>query len=122
MTGAMPFDIYLKRMQGLQRKPVLVVGNRRKILSHAVENQLPAIIITGLESATNSIRDFSDYRGSVYLSRTDSAESIRLLRLSVPVSTIANTSQPRIQSSESFDEAKQRLMGFRIPGASGIRR
>jgi manganese-dependent inorganic pyrophosphatase len=116
MTGAMPFDIYLKRMQGLQRKPVLVVGNRRKILSHAVENQLPAIIITGLESAEELDTDFSDYRGSVYLSRTDSAESIRLLRLSVPVSTIANTSQPRIQSSESFDEAKQRLMASEYRG------
>ncbi len=110
MTGAMPFDIYLKRMKGLEKKPVLVVGNRRKILSHAVENQLPAIIITGLESADELDTDFSSYRGFVYMSRTDSAESIRLLRLSVPVSTIANTSQPRVQRSQSFEEVKQQLM------------
>jgi manganese-dependent inorganic pyrophosphatase len=116
MTGAMPFDIYLKRMESLEKKPVLVVGNRQKILSHAVENQLPAIIITGLESADELATDFSSYRGSVYLSRTDSAESIRLLRLSVPVSTIVNTNQPRVQKNEGFEEIKQRLMASEYRG------
>ncbi|AHC15705.1 putative manganese-dependent inorganic diphosphatase [Salinispira pacifica] len=116
MTGAMPFDIYLKRMKRLEQKPILVVGNRRKILEHAVNNQLPAIIITGVEDSAELDTDFSSFQGSVYLSGTDSAESIRLLRLSVPVHTIVNRNQPRVGKDESFEDVKRQLMSSEFRG------
>ncbi len=116
MTGSMPFDVYLQRIKVMKQKPLLVVGNRRRILSHAVQHQLPAIIITGVDNPSELDTDFSGFRGSVYLSRTDSAESIRLLRLSVPVATIANRSQPRIQKNESYEGVKQKLMNSDFRG------
>lgn len=110
MTGAMPFDVYLTRMNDLMTKPILVVGNRQKILQHAIENELPAIVITGLDDPDQLSVDISAYPGTVFLSNADTAESIRLLRMSVPVYTIANKSLPKVQQDMGFEEAKHLLM------------
>jgi manganese-dependent inorganic pyrophosphatase len=116
MTGAMPYDVYLTRMQDVGLKPILVVGNREKILSHAIENQLPAIVITGLDDPSQLAVDVSAYEGTVFLSNADTAESVRLLRMSVPVYTIANTSIPKIQQDMDFEEAKHLLMDSEYRG------
>jgi len=106
MSGAMPYLVSVSRLSRLKVLPLLVVGNRKEILQFAVENQLPAIIITGLEKGELPAIDFSDYKGNVFISGADTAESIRLLRLSSPVKTIMNTDLPRVNAKTSFDEAK----------------
>lgn len=115
MSGAMPYLVSVSRLSKLKQLPLLVVGNRKEILQFAVENQLPAIIITGLEKGDMPAIDFSDYEGNVFISEADTAESIRLLRLSSPVKTIMNTELPRVPAATSFDEAKMLLnhSGFR---------
>lgn len=116
MTGAMPYDVYLTRMQDVGLKPILVVGNREKILSHAIANQLPAIVITGLDDPSQLAVDVSTYEGTVFLSNADTAESVRLLRMSIPVYTIANTVIPKIQQDMDFEEAKHLLMDSEYRG------
>ena len=116
LAGAMPFIVYLNWSQSFTEKPILVVGNRQKILEHALSNQLPAIIVTGVNSPDELEVDFSQYSGSIYLSDSDSAESIRLLRMSIPVNTVMNREHPRVQKTESFEAVKRLLMDSEFRG------
>lgn len=110
MTGAMPHRVFEERLKKLSQKPVLIVGNRPKILQTAVEEQLPAIVITGLSNNEQLEVDYSNYRGSIFLSESDTAESIRLLRLSTLVERIMDKSVPRLTTELSVEEGKRKLM------------
>lgn len=110
MTGAMEFDVYCKRLDNLLPElPLLVVGNRVQHLRYAVENQFPAIILTGLEPGERVDVDFSSYTGVVYQSYEDTAETIRLLRMSLPVHRLILSEPPRIEIDDLFDDAKRTL-------------
>ena len=111
MTGAMEFDVYCSRLNSLLPDlPVLVVGNRRKHLEYAVENQFPAIIITGLGNDEPIEVDLGTYRGIVYKSYEDTAETIRLLRMSLPVRRLLASAPPRVEIDDLFEDAKRMLM------------
>ena len=116
MTAAMPYDDYVQRMKDMPMKPVLVVGNRQRILEHALTQELPAIVITGLDDPKALTVDISGFSGTVFLSNADTAESVRLLRMSIPVSAISNTDLTRIQADMDFDEAKHLLMSSEYRG------
>jgi manganese-dependent inorganic pyrophosphatase len=98
-------------MERLSKKPLLIVGNRSEILSYAVEQGFPGIVITGLESDSELEVSFSTYEGVVFLSETDTAESIRLLRLSTDIDMLVDRSVPRLEHDTAFDEAKAQLLG-----------
>lgn len=116
MAGAMPYEIYTRRIQEMSEKPVLVVGNRPKILEHAVACELPAIVIAGLDDPDDLLVDVSNYTGTIFISSADTAESLRLLRMSVPVYTICNTGLPAVQFETDFEEAKHKLMNSEYRG------
>ncbi len=112
MTGAMPYEISLKRIKALLPvKPVLVVGMRKDLIDHAVDHQLPAIILTGYDEGDRIDYDFSRYEGSVFVSYQDTAETIRLLRLSIPIKNLLSDSLPRLQANDLFDDALNTLVG-----------
>jgi manganese-dependent inorganic pyrophosphatase len=110
MTGAMPHRVFEERLKKLTQKPVLVVGNRPKILELAVQEQIPAIVVTGLSKDEPLDVDYSSFKGSIFLSETDTAESIRLLRLSTYVERIMDKTVPRLDSKLSIDEGKRKLV------------
>lgn len=116
MTGSMPQDRAIEIISSLETPPLLVVGNRREILAHAVTAQLPALVITGLRVNEELSVDLSSFRGSVYISDTDTAETIRLLRLSSPVRTIMDTDVPRLSQTTPFDQAKTDLLNSKYRG------
>ena len=117
MTGAMPVEISRERIEALKPdKPLLVVGLREDLIDFAIENAFPAIILTGVEDDTRLPVDFSNYEGTVYISKADTAETIRLLRLSAPVNDILNAEPEIIQADTSFDEAKNLLVNSRYRG------
>jgi manganese-dependent inorganic pyrophosphatase len=106
----MEFDIYCKRLKTLLPKlPVLVVGKKRRHLEYAIENQFPAIILTGLEKGESLDIDYSNFKGIIYQSYEDTAETIRLLRMSLPVHQLLQKEPPHIQNDELFDDAKRML-------------
>jgi manganese-dependent inorganic pyrophosphatase len=115
-TGAMPIQRSFERMERISRAPLLIVGNRPEIIEYAVAHAFPAIVITGLEAAEELEVDFSGYGGSVYLSETDTAESIRLLRLSSEIDMITDRDVPRLEHTTPFDEAKAQLLGSEYRG------
>lgn len=116
MTGAMPLDISMKRIESLlPKKPLMVVGMRKDLIDHAVLNQFPAIILTGYHEGEDIPYDFSSFRGCVFVSYMDTAETIRLLRLSVPVKNILSHDLPKLQADDLFDDSLECLIdsGYR---------
>ena len=117
MTGAMPYEISKERINAmLPLKPVLVIGLREDILRFAVKEQFPAIILTGMSRDEEIPIDFSDYHGSLYISHSDTAETIRLLRLATPLKSVINNNPDILDSHESFDEAKTTLVNSTLRG------
>jgi manganese-dependent inorganic pyrophosphatase len=117
MTGAMEFEVYCSRLEALLPDlPVLVVGNRRKHLQYGIDHQFPAIIITGLLPNEQIEADYSNYRGIIYKSYEDTAETIRLLRMSLPVRRLVSSTPPRVDVDDLFDDAKRMLMESEFRG------
>ena len=117
MTGAMPYEISKERInQMLPLKPLLVIGLREDILQFAVEEQFPAIILTGMSRDEKISVDFSKYKGTLFISHSDTAETIRLLRLSTPLKNVMNRDPESLRSDQSFDEAKTTLVNSRLRG------
>ena len=114
MIGAMNVESSLARIDSCPEKPVLIVGKRPDILAHAIARDLPAIILVGVDR--ESAPDFSSYNGTVFLSRSDTAESARLLRLSVPVRVITNREPITLAHDALFDEAKSTLLNSELRG------
>jgi manganese-dependent inorganic pyrophosphatase len=116
MTGAMPSERSIELTKNVPEKPLLVVGNDAEILQYAIDAQLPALIVTGLREGEEVAADLDDFEGSIYLSATDSAETIRRLRLTSPVETIMDTEVPRLQANTPFDQAKSELINSKYRG------
>lgn len=117
MTGVMPLDVSVERIKELgTEKPLLVMGLREDLLAHGVESQFPAIVITGMTRDGKIPVDLSRYEGTVYISQTDTAETIRLLRLSAPLKNIIDRNPPHLESTISFDEARDELLKSPLRG------
>ncbi|MDC7224063.1 MAG: putative manganese-dependent inorganic diphosphatase [Spirochaetales bacterium] len=117
MTGVMTFEISVDRIKELgSEKPLLVMGLREDLLQYAVDHQFPALIITGMSEDGKIPVDLSGYEGTIYISHTDTAETIRLLRLSAPLKNIIETDPPRLESSTGFDQARDELLKSSLRG------
>ena len=116
MAGAMPTETAVAYLAGLEEPPVLIAGNRPEILEFAIERQFPAIVVTGVQDASELRLTLSGFRGALYLANTDTVETIRLLRLSSPVRTIMDSEVPRLQHTMLFDKAKAALINSQYRG------
>lgn len=116
MSGSMPSETAFEYLNRYENKPLLVIGNRTDIIKFAVDRGFPAIVITGIQDRSEVQVDFSSYTGAVFVSETDSVESIRLLRLSSPVRTVMDTEVPHVEASTLFDKAKNDLINSKYRG------
>ncbi len=117
MTGAMPYEISRDRINKLlPLKPLLVIGLREDILEYAIKEQFPGIILTGMAKDEEIPLDFSEYKGTLFISHSDTAETIRLLRLSTPLKNVINTNPMRVSSDQSYDDAKKTLVNSTLRG------
>lgn len=119
IVGAMEYDVFVKRAEKCPTKPFLVVGNRKRHIEYAVEHDFPGIILTGVDDIESLGIDFSSYKGLVYLSSEDTAETIRLLRLATPIREVmAEDGGPKLMLSTPYDEAKNTLRDSSYRGLS----
>jgi len=110
MVGAMRYVVFCRHMEALQgQAPILVVGDREDHIKKAIELQIPAIVLTGIEHEVTSNVDWDSYRGTVFVSALDTAETLRLLRLSVPVVQLMVQDPPSLQADTLFEEARDIL-------------
>lgn len=117
VVGAMRYAVFCKHIESLDvHNPLLVVGDREDHIRKAIELQIPAIVLTGLEGGLTSKVDFDAYQGTVFVSEADTAETLRLLRLSIPVTQLISKSPPIIQDDSFFEEAKDILADSEFRG------
>jgi len=117
MIGAMPFERSVERIAALEsNRPLLIVGLRRDLVEYAISHDFPAVMLTGATEEEAAQLDFGAYEGSVYLSDTDTAETIRLLRFSTPLEGILETEAPRLQVSDDFETSKKVLAAAGLRG------
>jgi manganese-dependent inorganic pyrophosphatase len=115
LVGAMRYVVFCQHLDALER-PLLVVGDREEHIKKAVEEQVPCIILTGLEHGMTSMVDFSSFHGTVFVSEEDTSETIRLLRLSVPIDQLMDEHPPILDEEMLFDEAKNTLSSQKFRG------
>lgn len=117
MIGAMPFDVSVERVNQITDvKPLLITGMRMDLISYAVENNFPGLILTGCEKEDLNLAVFENYRGSIFVSHTDTAETARRMRLSLPVKRIMNTHPTTVDADTFFDNAKDMLVNSSYRG------
>ena len=110
MVGAMDYRVFSSRLDECGTKPLLVVGNRADHIRAAFARQLPGIILTGMDEDSLQALDASDYEGFIYVSHEDTAETIRLLRLSVAVKNLlVRHAKEKVPDDMLFESAKGML-------------
>jgi manganese-dependent inorganic pyrophosphatase len=122
MAGAMALDQSAKRIDALApAKPIMIVGNRPDLIAMAIGREVPALILTGYEVGETPDVDFSGFAGSVYVSSCDTSETIRMLRLSLPVKQIMDAKPLCLTHDELFDAAKKTLLNTEYHGLPVLR-
>lgn len=122
MAGAMDLAESIKRLDTLgPAKPVMIVGNRPELIALVVSRDVPAIILTGYPLDEPPDLDLSNFAGSVYVSGCDTSETIRMLRLSLPVKQIMDTNPLCLAHDELFDSAKRTLLNSEYRGLPVLR-
>ena len=113
MIGAMPFDLFRRFSESHDPgKTVLVVGKRTDIIQFAVSGNFPAIVISGIPAGEDLGIDTSGYRGWIYLSEMETAETFRRLMMSSPVRSIMNTRIPGVSGADYLDAARDVLISM----------
>lgn len=117
MAGAMNLEQSTLRLEALApAKPIMIVGNRPDLIALAIRNEVPAIILTGYAMGETPELDFGGFAGSVYVSSCDTSETIRMLRLSLPVKQIMDRQPLCLAHDELFDAAKKTLLNTEYHG------
>lgn len=117
MVGAMPFESFKPKIEAMtDARPILIIGNRKNHLALASTLDLPAIILTGLDEGQKPDMDLGKFKGTVYVSSLDTAETTRHLRLCQSVQSLLRRQGPAISSSDLFDDAKARLASSKLRG------
>ena len=75
MVGAMDYKVFCHRLAGCPEKPILVVGNRQDHIRAAFKEQLPGIILTGMDEDSLQSMEWTRIacRASTPPSTTDSS-------------------------------------------------
>jgi len=91
-------------------KSILIAGKRRDIIEYAIQEELPAIMLTGIRGESDIDIDFTGYKGWVFISELDTAETMRNLLLSIPAKFFMTTDVPQIGETDYLDAAGDVLM------------
>ncbi|MGD9808827.1 MAG: putative manganese-dependent inorganic diphosphatase [Deferribacterales bacterium] len=111
VIGAMPFERFRERMETFDaNKSILIVGKRRDIIEYAIKEELPAIMLTGIRGESDIDIDFTGYKGWVFISELDTAETMRNLLLSIPAKFFMTKDVPHIAETDYLDAAGDVLM------------
>lgn len=110
MVGAMPYETSIERFDALQDiKPLFITGFRIELLKFIVKQDIPVIVLTGCSRETIDLSLFDEYKGTLFISHTDTADTVRRLRLSVPVRAIMNREPESVSADDYYSDAKMKL-------------
>jgi manganese-dependent inorganic pyrophosphatase len=125
MVGAMAFDTFIKRLNESMEVlgsilPVMIVGNRPEIISYSLNQKFPVLILTGMSQEECLALDTGCFEGWIYVSEVDTAETIRILRTSIPAKAIAHKDLPTILPGDYLHDIKKILMNLDHHGVAVV--
>lgn len=123
MVCSMEYAQFKKRLLKSTTMPILVTGLREHHIKRALSSEIPGLVITGIEDEKAlEVFDFDSFDGFVFLSEVDTAETLRYLRLSTPVSELLVEGECAkcVDSDSLFDDVKEDLMNSGERGFSVV--
>lgn len=91
-----------------EKSTILVTGNRKNILEDVFERDYPAIVLVGLREEDYDKIDFKNFKGWVFASPFDSAQTIRCIEMATPVDKIMNRVEP-VTPSDYIDSVAENM-------------
>ncbi len=118
MVAAMSFTQFKEVFDKIDddKLPLLVVGDRLEPILEAIYREVPLIILTRMSDKIRRLVDFSNFKGTVFLSDCHTNETLRLLRLCTPVEDLLELNPPTLCPETLFAEAKNTLMSSHFRG------
>lgn len=118
MVAAMSFTQFKEVFDKIDddKLPLLVVGDRLEPILEAIYRQVPLIILTRMSDKIKRLVDFSNFKGTVFLSDCHTNETLRLLRLCTPIEDLLELNSPTLSPETLFAEAKNTLMSSHFRG------
>ncbi len=118
MVAAMSFTQFKEVFDKIDddKLPLLVVGDRLEPILEAIYREVPLIILTRMSDKIKRLVDFSNFKGTVFLSDCHTNETLRLLRLCTPVEDLLELNVPTLCPETLFAEAKNTLMSSHFRG------
>ncbi len=106
-----------KQSDAVVEKALIVTWPSQQAVNYAIQSKAPALVFTGVRGGKlNPNIDIKDYRGHLFLSELDTAETIRMLRLSISIMHAMPETFESVEYDLSFDAAKKRLLESRLRG------
>jgi manganese-dependent inorganic pyrophosphatase len=117
-VGAMAFESFRSRMQGLDPHRLLVItGDRDDIQWHATHLGVRMLVVTGGQTVNPGILDAARNNGvTVCVTPFDTATTASLVRLSTPVEHLMSTEFTTASMEESLETLRYRFPGAAQPG------
>lgn len=117
VVGAMPYEKFEKRVSFAEPENiVLITGNRADIIDYALKNNFPAIVLTGIDNKEELSINTKGYNGWIYISELDTAATLNMLMLSVPVKSIVHRDAPYLRKIDDAEVAKELLIKIEHKG------
>ena len=108
IAGAMSAERFEERLQEMETQTcVLVVGNRPDLIGIAIAKQIPVMILTGADSKELA-EHLEGYKGWVYLSEDDTADTLRRVALAVPASALMSEA-PSLSRTDTLEQAQEKM-------------
>ncbi len=110
VVANMAYDSFMQHMNDVANveQTILVTGNRENVLEDVLEMPFPAIVLVGLSQEEIENFDARDFKGWIYASPFDSAQSIRCIEMAIPVRKLMASVAP-VNIGDYLDSIADRI-------------
>ncbi|MDT8448150.1 MAG: putative manganese-dependent inorganic diphosphatase [bacterium] len=110
IAGAMSVQVFGERFAEEEAEAcVLVVGFRERLIKDAFKRQIPVLILTGVtDQGAEALRLLNGFKGWVFLSEDDTADTLRKVALATPAKSIMSAA-PSLRPGDYLEEAAAKM-------------
>lgn len=119
MVAAMDVKRFEEKISRVSKKGInliVIMSARKEYLDIAKRHDVEAIVIVGSKKNEVEKLDLDSFNGSVFVSHLDTAETIRLLRLTGSISSLLTEDYPVVHDHELFEDVKRRIAESELRG------
>lgn len=104
VVATMSYEAFIPHLNSVSNpeSTIIITGNRKNILDDVFARDFPSIVIVGLEESEYKNIDLKGFKGWVFASPFDSAQTIRCVEMATPVSKIM-TNVPPVSPRDYID-------------------